>query len=110
MERINKPWGFEEILETNSFYTVKRLLMKAGHQCSYQLHREKTETVYCLDGILTIVMEIGDATLNSGDIMTILPLTKHRMRAALQDCLYLECSTSQLDDVVRFDDDYGREG
>ena len=30
------------------------------------------------------------------------------MRAEEGDCLYLECSTSELDDVVRIEDDYGR--
>lgn len=109
MERINKPWGFEEVLETNPQYTVKRLLMRAGHQCSYQYHREKTETVLCVSGVLTIVMKEGETNLNPGGYTTIYPLTEHRMRAALRDCIYLECSTSQLDDVVRLSDDYGRE-
>ena len=44
MEIIEKPWGQEEILETNEFYTLKRLTMLNGHKCSKQYHNKKTET------------------------------------------------------------------
>lgn len=110
IEHIDKPWGYEEILETNPKYTVKRLLMRAGCQCSYQYHEKKMETIVCLSGKLYIVGEGEDKILNPGDTITINPGEKHRMRAVEEDSLYLECSTSELDDVVRLADDYGREG
>lgn len=105
---IQKPWGQEEILETNPRYTVKRLLMKKGQQCSYQYHEKKQETVYCLEGKLRVLGEQGEKILSSGEFITIPPFTKHRMRAVEGDCIYLESSTSELDDVVRISDDYGR--
>ncbi len=105
---IQKPWGQEELLETSPAYTVKRLLMRKGCQCSYQYHEYKRETVYCLSGVLTIKGEGEDRLLKPGEWYTILPLEKHRMFAADEDCVYLECSTSELDDVVRLKDDYGR--
>jgi len=107
-EVIEKPWGFEEILETNPKYTVKRLFMKKGHQCSYQYHKKKMETVICLSGLLHIVGEGKEKILAPGDCATIKNFEKHRMRAVEDDCFYLECSTSELDDVVRIEDDYGR--
>jgi|SRR3989344_933401 len=106
--RINKPWGFEEILETNKNYTVKRLSLKNGHQCSYQYHEFRKETIYALSGSLTIVFQNRKTRLSPGKSFTINPPTLHRMRAEEGDCLYLECSTSELDDVVRIEDDYGR--
>lgn len=105
---IEKPWGREEIIETNPNYTVKRLLMKMGHQCSYQYHEKKVETVVVLQGRLTIIHDQGETILEPGEAVTITPGQKHRMKAVTEDCYYLEASTSQLDDVVRLQDDYGR--
>ena len=108
MKHIEKPWGYEDILETNSKYTVKKLLMKKGHQCSYQYHEKKMETIICLSGILHIVGENNDKILKPGEVITIKPFEKQRIRAVEKNALYLECSTSELDDVVRIKDDYGR--
>ncbi len=106
---IDKPWGQEEILETNPQYTVKRLLMKKGQQCSYQYHEQKVETVVVLRGVLSIIHENGELKLKPGEAITIKPGQKHRMKATKEDCYYLESSTSQLDDVIRIQDDYGRD-
>lgn len=108
MKIIEKPWGHEEILETNPQYTVKRLLMRKGHQCSYQYHEKKKETIYCLNGNLHIVGQNEEKILKKGEYVTIPPFEKHRMKAVEEDVLYLECSTSELDDIVRISDDYGR--
>ncbi len=108
IKHMEKPWGYEEILETNPNYTVKRLFMKKGHQCSFQYHEKKQETIVSLDGDLVILLEDGDLVLSPGESITIEPLRKHRMFARDGDCLYMECSTSELDDVVRIEDDYDR--
>jgi len=108
IKKIDKPWGREEILETNPAYTVKRLFMKKGCQCSYQYHEKKKETVLILKGELKIILENKTLVLKGGEFLTLKPLQKHRMRAELRDVLYLECSTSELDDVVRIKDDYKR--
>ncbi|PWB39045.1 MAG: cupin [Parcubacteria group bacterium] len=108
IKHIGKPWGYEDILETNEKYTVKRLLMKQGHQCSYQYHERKMETVLALSGRLIILLDDGEIFLEPGEVITIKPGQKHRMIAREADALYLECSTSELDDVVRISDDYGR--
>lgn len=111
-EKIDKPWGYEELIEKNDFYVVKRLMMRAGNRCSLQLHNEKRETIVVLQGALSV--QIGDSIenleeveLSFGDTLTLEPRKIHRM-SAREDCLYLEASTTQLDDVVRLSDDYGR--
>lgn len=108
---IEKPWGSETIIETNEFYTFKKLFMKTGHRCSLQLHRKKHETLYVLEGIMKLWLdEEGNdhRILTKGDTCVIEPGVIHRMES-IKDCLYLESSTSELDDVVRLEDDYGRE-
>lgn len=106
--RVDKPWGYEEILEHNRHYTVKRLFMAQGQKCSYQYHNKKHETIVCLSGDLTIVLEDREVELHPGDHIVIPSPVKHRMFAKAADSLYLECSTSELDDVVRIEDEYGR--
>jgi len=105
--RVEKPWGYEELLECNDKYVVKKLFMKKGNSCSLQYHELKKETILVLSGMLLIT--IGDASkvYQSGDYITIPPYTVHRMEA-LEDSVYSETSTNELWDVVRLQDAYGR--
>jgi mannose-6-phosphate isomerase-like protein (cupin superfamily) len=111
-KKIEKPWGFEELIECNDKYVVKKLFMKKGNACSIQYHELKTETITVLSGKVNIF--IGDKLENLtvkeyyfGDTITIKPYTIHRMEA-LEDSLYIECSTNELWDVVRLQDNYNR--
>jgi mannose-6-phosphate isomerase-like protein (cupin superfamily) len=107
-QRIEKPWGYEELIEVNDKYVVKKLFMRKGHQCSLQYHQQKKETIVILEGSLTILKNREKYFLNPLDEMTIHPNEVHRMIAENDNCLYLECSTPELDDVVRIEDQYGR--
>uniref|UniRef100_A0A6M3XHE6 Putative mannose-6-phosphate isomerase n=1 Tax=viral metagenome TaxID=1070528 RepID=A0A6M3XHE6_9ZZZZ len=110
--RLIKPWGYEEILECNENYTLKRIFMKTDHCCSLQFHIEKHETIYVLGGELKIAFgvyhdQLDDIYLHENGYFVIWNKLIHRMYG-ITDCLYLEASTSQLDDVVRLEDNYGR--
>lgn len=110
---ISKPWGQEEILEHNNNYVVKRLTMLKGHKCSLQYHEKKKETIYVLDGELKIYIgnkdeELLSIYLKANNFITIEPFEIHRMEAESVDTIYLESSTSELDDVIRLQDDYNR--
>jgi len=112
MQVIEKPWGKEELLEHNERYVVKRLTMLKGHRCSLQLHRSKCETIYVLEGKLKIVHGPDEEHLvhtifSPGEFITLVPGVIHRMEGVV-DCIYLESSTTELDDVVRISDDYKR--
>ena len=103
---IEKPWGKEEILEQNDFYVLKKLTMQKGHQCSLQYHNYKHETIYVLEGTLHIFFKDEWKEYNIGDFLVIEPKEVHRMKAVDNDGVYLESSTTELDDVVRLEDDY----
>jgi mannose-6-phosphate isomerase-like protein (cupin superfamily) len=109
---IKKPWGYEEVIEINDKYMVKKLTMWAGHRCSLQYHKIKKETIYVLSGVLKIVQGTSQDALEgqlyrAGDTITIPPGLIHRMEG-VEDALYLEASTPEMDDVVRLVDDYQR--
>ncbi len=109
-QHTDKPWGSEEILEQNDKYVVKKLFMKKGHQCSLQYHEDKRETVYIIQGQLKISIGHNGENIkiyNRNDYITIDPNIVHRM-TGWTDCWYLECSTPELDDVIRIEDEYGR--
>ena len=111
-EHIDKPWGYEELVECNDKYVVKKLFMKKGNACSIQLHELKTETIIVLSGKINIYIgdDINNLTVkeySSGETITIKPYTIHRMDA-VEDCLYIECSTNELWDVIRLKDNYNR--
>lgn len=109
---IDKPWGYEELIEVNKNYVVKKLFMKEGNACSTQYHELKTETIVILKGKLRIYIgnDLNSLTFNEyneGDYVTIKPYTIHKMEG-MTDCMYLETSTIELWDVIRLKDDYGR--
>jgi mannose-6-phosphate isomerase-like protein (cupin superfamily) len=112
MHVIEKPWGNEEIIEINDRYMMKKLTMWAGHRCSLQYHNMKRETIYVLSGQLRIYHGSAQEELTSGvygphETITLMPGMVHRMEAT-EDCVYLEASTPEMDDVVRLVDDYER--
>ncbi|HZQ64847.1 MAG TPA: hypothetical protein VFA66_06445 [Gaiellaceae bacterium] len=113
--RTDKPWGWELLWAHSETYVGKLLFVRAGHSLSKQYHREKDESWYVQSGRAEIeVSAIGDAVANhevvaAATCLRFRPGTVHRVKA-LEDTLILEVSTPQLDDVVRLEDDYGREG
>ena len=109
---IEKPWGREEVIEINDKYMVKKLTMWAGHRCSLQYHNIKKETIYVLSGVLKIVQgssldALREDLYRAGDTISIPPGLIHRMEG-VEDSVYLEASTPEMDDVVRLVDDYQR--
>lgn len=113
MNKIEKPWGYEILIEHNDRYVMKELKMNKGHKCSIQYHEKKKETVYVLSGKLKVYIgdkldRLEEIIMKPHDTLTLEPFKIHRMEA-VEDSIYLEASTPELDDVVRLKDEYGRE-
>jgi mannose-6-phosphate isomerase-like protein (cupin superfamily) len=115
IKHVPKPWGHETIWAHTDAYVGKILHIKAGQALSVQYHNVKDETVYLLSGELIYrVWDRRDSDprnidLKVGQAFRISPGTIHQMEA-VTDCDVLEVSTPHLDDVVRLQDRYGREG
>ena len=119
VRHVPKPWGHETIWAHTDQYVGKILHIKAGHALSVQYHNVKDETVHLLQGELRYWVKLTggpedggkleDMRLHAGDSFRITPGTVHYMEA-VTDCDVLEASTPHLDDVVRLEDRYGREG
>ena len=113
--RVDKPWGYELIWAHTDLYVGKVLFVRSGHSLSLQFHREKDESWYVQSGRAKLELgEAGAGVLNEevitgGACFHYTPGTVHRV-TALEDTTILEVSTPHLDDVVRLEDAYGREG
>ena len=115
VERVEKPWGHELIWALSDAYCGKVLFVKAGAALSLQFHREKDESWLVQSGRAKLELgEVGQKVLNEevigpGAAFRFRTGTVHRV-TALEDTTILEVSTPQLDDVVRLEDLYGRQG
>ena len=110
--KIEKPWGYELLFALTPKYAGKLLYIKQGHRLSLQYHNEKDETIYIYEG--KVLLEIGgndgqitQSEVHSGYCFRVPPTTRHRMKA-IEDTTLFEVSTPELEDVVRLEDDYGR--
>ena len=115
VRRVDKPWGYELIWALTDTYCGKVLFVRAGHALSLQFHRVKDESWFVQSG--RAKLELGDAgqaalaeeVIGAGYAFHYTPGTVHRV-TAIEDTTILEVSTPHLDDVVRLEDAYGREG
>jgi mannose-6-phosphate isomerase-like protein (cupin superfamily) len=117
-ERVDKPWGHEEIFAlVEGSYVGKLLFVSAGESLSLQYHHAKDETIALVSGQVEIDLGTSLDTLRAvsmspGDSVRVVPGTLHRLRA-VQDSVLVEASTADTgwrEDVVRLEDRYGRLG
>jgi mannose-6-phosphate isomerase-like protein (cupin superfamily) len=96
-------------------YVGKILFVSAGHSLSLQYHERKDESWYVQSGRARLELGAPGGTvlkeeaIGPGEAFHYAPGTVHRV-TALEDTTILEVSTPHLDDVVRLEDAYGREG
>ena len=116
-KKVDKPWGYELWWARTERYVGKILHLRHGESMSLQYHTVKDETILIQSGTLLFETQAATDTaaplqrleLKSGDVFHITPGTVHRM-TGLTDCDIVEVSTPELEDVVRLEDRYGREG
>lgn len=107
-KKVRKPWGAEFLLEVNDKYAMKELVVLPNAQLSLQYHEQKMETMFCVNGSGTLELEDQTIILGPGSCSTIMPGQKHRLIASDEGLSIIECSTPELEDVVRLEDLYGR--
>lgn len=115
--RVEKPWGYELIWAEADRYVGKVLFVEAGHSLSLQYHEVKEESwlIDAGEGRLELGVHgedddaLTESTISTGDTFHFSPGTLHRV-TAVSDLRIIEVSTTELDDIVRLDDEYGRSG
>jgi mannose-6-phosphate isomerase-like protein (cupin superfamily) len=112
--RVDKPWGHELIWAHTERYVGKLLVIDTGKRLSLQHHDVKDEWIHVLEGRLELTLEddLGDVQvreLGPGEGARVPTGRRHRYEA-IEKATLIEVSTPELDDVVRIEDDFGREG
>jgi mannose-6-phosphate isomerase len=112
--RVEKPWGHELVWAHAERYVGKLLVIEAGRRLSLQHHEVKDEWIHVLDGRLALTLEneageIEVRELAPGEGAHVAVRRVHRFEA-LETCTLIEVSTPELNDVIRLEDDFGREG
>ena len=110
--RVYRPWGFYESLIMSERFQVKRILVNPAQSLSLQMHHHRAEHWVVVNGTAEVTCEDKVFMLGE-DESTYIPLGhKHRLanpgKAPLELIEVQSGSYLGEDDIVRFDDDYGR--
>lgn len=115
VKRQDKPWGHEELFAlVDGKFCGKAIHVNEGHALSLQYHEQKEEVISVQSGRLRCEVGLSEDALEvfellPGESVHLRPGVRHRV-TALVDTVMLEASTTQLHDVVRLEDRYGRQG
>ncbi|NOX73038.1 MAG: mannose-1-phosphate guanylyltransferase/mannose-6-phosphate isomerase [Alphaproteobacteria bacterium] len=110
--RVHRPWGWYEGLEQGERFQVKCLMVKPGAQLSLQSHHHRAEHWVVVSG--TARVTVGDeVALLTENESTFIPIgATHRLENPGQiPALLIEVQSGSYlgeDDIVRYDDRYGR--
>jgi mannose-1-phosphate guanylyltransferase/mannose-6-phosphate isomerase len=109
---VAKPWGSYESLDRDGKFQVKHIIVKPGAKLSLQMHHSRAEHWVVVAG--TAIVTCGDKvfTLQENE-STFIPLgATHRLENGGAEPLHLiEVQYGSYlgeDDIVRFEDSYGR--
>ena len=108
-----RPWGWYDSIETGKHFQVKRLHINPGAKLSLQMHHKRAEHWVVVEGIATITNDGKVFNLVRGESVYIPQQVKHSLENQSQQPLeVIEVQSGAYlgeDDIVRFEDIYGRE-
>lgn len=110
--RIHRPWGWYEGIDRGERFQVKRIMVKPGERLSLQMHHHRAEHWVVVSGTAKVTVEDKEM-LFAENQSTYIPLGKpHRLENPGKIPLHLiEVQSGAYlgeDDIVRFEDSYGR--
>lgn len=110
--RVFRPWGSYTVIEDALDCKVKRLVVKPGHVLSLQMHRRRSEHWTVISGTAHVRVGERDFLLNSNESVHIPVETLHRLENPTDaDLCLIEVQCGDYfgeDDIVRYEDRYGR--
>jgi mannose-1-phosphate guanylyltransferase/mannose-6-phosphate isomerase len=110
--QVHRPWGSYTVLEENGPYKIKRVTVKPGEKLSLQLHHHRSEHWIVVKGTGEVELNGETRLLRKGESTYVHAGVLHRLKNP--GVIPLEVIEVQLgeyleeDDIVRFDDQYGR--
>ncbi len=110
--KVYRPWGFYQTVDAGDRFQVKRIMVKPGAKLSLQMHHHRAEHWVVVHGTARITCNDDSRLLHENE-STYIPLgSTHRLENPGRLPLHLiEVQSGPYlgeDDIVRFDDSYGR--
>jgi mannose-1-phosphate guanylyltransferase/mannose-6-phosphate isomerase len=108
-----RPWGHYKVLEEEKdTFKIKRITVNQGKRLSYQLHHHRSEHWIVVRGMAKVTVDGEEKFVRSGESIFFREGQKHRLENPGKTPLeIIEVQMGQYleeDDIVRFDDEYGR--
>lgn len=109
-----RPWGSYTVLEASDNYKIKKIVVQPGKRLSLQLHNKRSEHWIVMAGKADVVIGKKQYKLSGGQSIYVPKKMPHRLSNAGRIVLEIvEVSQGTYvgeDDIVRLDDDFGRQG
>jgi len=109
---VVRPWGTYTVLEEGKHFKIKRIVVKPGASLSLQMHYHRSEHWIVVSGTASIVNDDKNMLVRTNESTYISAGHKHRLEnPGLVDLIMIEVQSGEYlgeDDIVRFDDVYGR--
>jgi len=109
---VHRPWGTYTVLEEGNGFKIKRIEVKPGASLSLQMHHHRSEHWIVVRGMAKVVNGDAELFVNTNESTYIPAGHKHRLEnPGILSLVMIEVQSGAYlgeDDIVRFDDIYGR--
>ena len=109
---VARPWGTYTVLEEGDGFKIKRIVVKPGQSLSLQMHHHRSEHWVVVNGAAQVTNGDEVMLLKTNESTYIPAGNKHRLEnPGLLDLVMIEVQSGDYlgeDDIVRFQDNYGR--
>ncbi|ROL66988.1 mannose-1-phosphate guanylyltransferase/mannose-6-phosphate isomerase [Pseudomonas protegens] len=109
---VTRPWGTYTVLEEGPRFKIKRIMVKPEASLSLQMHHHRSEHWIVVSGMARVTNGEDEFLLNTNESTFIKPGRTHRLvNPGVIDLVMIEVQSGEYlgeDDIVRFNDIYGR--
>ena len=109
---VHRPWGTYTTLEDGDRFKIKRIVVKPKASLSLQMHHHRSEHWIVVSGMAVVVNDDKELMLNTNESTFIRAGHQHRLQnPGVIDLVLIEVQSGDYlgeDDIVRFEDNYGR--
>jgi mannose-1-phosphate guanylyltransferase len=109
---VYRPWGTYTVLEEGPRFKIKRIVVKSGASLSLQMHHHRSEHWVVVSGMAKVTNNDDEIFINTNQSTYIPAGHKHRLEnPGIVDLVMIEVQSGEYlgeDDIVRYDDNYGR--
>jgi len=109
---VSRPWGTYTVLEEGHGFKIKRIEVKPGAALSMQMHHHRSEHWIVVKGLAKVTNGNSETFVNTNESTYIPAGHRHRLEnPGVLDLVMIEVQSGEYlgeDDIIRFDDNYGR--